>query len=122
MASAKLNCFLIIVILFVLSFNIYMKFCSNEKEEEIPNESTSTTSTTQTTTYYPTKIIATCIFNWDCEWKSTNCCTENAGAYWQCINKESYIDCLSKQILCPQVISPKPSASCVCENWSCIAK
>jgi len=71
--------------------------------------------------YRPTEIIENCTEDSDCEWLSTNCCPENAGAYWQCINRKSYIDCKSKLILCPQVISPKPSAACKCIGGICSA-
>ena len=57
----------------------------------------------------------------ECGWVSTNCCPENAGANWECVNeKETELDC-SDDVICPQVISPKPTSSCesvegVCEG------
>lgn len=55
----------------------------------------------------------------DCNWVSTNCCPENAGANWECTNKsQADLDCPDDPI-CPQVISPKPDASCSCTNGEC---
>ncbi len=55
----------------------------------------------------------------DCGWISTNCCPENAGANWECVNtEETVIECPENPI-CPQVISPKPGASCVSINGTC---
>jgi len=50
-----------------------------------------------------------------CEWTITNCCTENAGAYWECVNMRTYtpkINCSAVFTVCPQVISPKPNLQC----------
>ena len=71
--------------------------------------------------YKPTKIVVNCTTDADCVWMSTNCCPEKAGAYWQCLNKQSYIDCKSKLVLCPQVISPKPKQPCKCIGGRCSA-
>ncbi len=62
-----------------------------------------------------------CFTDLDCTWKITNCCTENAGGSWDCINKRTYtlIDCEKFLILCPQVISPKPGFDCFCNKGSC---
>jgi len=60
-----------------------------------------------------------------CEWKTINCCSENAGAQWKCVDKLTYkpkIDCSKIQVLCPQFYSPKPESLCVFENGSCVAK
>jgi hypothetical protein len=60
-----------------------------------------------------------------CEWIITNCCPENAGAKWECVNVKTYkpkIDCSKFQIICPQVLSPKPNLSCVLENNKCVIK
>jgi len=55
----------------------------------------------------------------DCGWMSTNCCPENAGAYWECVNtEETVIECPENPI-CPQVISPRPETSCVSINGTC---
>ncbi len=55
----------------------------------------------------------------ECGWVSTNCCPENAGANWECVNKEkTNIDC-DEDVMCPQVISPKPTSSCKCIDGGC---
>ena len=57
----------------------------------------------------------------ECGWVSTNSCPENAGANWECVNeKETELD-RPDDVVCPQVISPKPTSSCksvegVCEG------
>lgn len=56
------------------------------------------------------------------EWKITNCCPENAGAEWSCVNENLKIQPCTDLILCPQVVSPKPSMSCVNVNGTCVAK
>lgn len=55
-----------------------------------------------------------------CGWKITNCCPEDAGASWECVKIKDFKepDC-TDLILCPQVISPKPSAKCVNVNGVC---
>ena len=58
-----------------------------------------------------------------CEWKITNCCQENAGAEWSCVKLEDFREpSCTGLILCPQVISPKPSLNCVNVNGVCVAK
>ncbi|MBI4010273.1 MAG: hypothetical protein HY361_03740 [Candidatus Aenigmarchaeota archaeon] len=64
------------------------------------------------------KISTDCNTDIDCSWKITNCCTENAGGYWQCINKESQIEC-NELVLCPQVVSAKPERACSCVEGKC---
>ncbi len=63
-----------------------------------------------------------CVANKDCDWRSTNCCDENAGASWECVNLRNFsMDC-SSMILCPQFISPKPQINCSCEQGNCVKK
>jgi hypothetical protein len=83
--------------------------------------STETTTTTTTIQENVTIIISKkCNSDLDCSWQTTNCCPETAGAYWQCINaNESVIKCIGT-ILCPQFISPKPTASCRCQEGECV--
>jgi hypothetical protein len=58
-----------------------------------------------------------------CEWKITNCCPENAGAEWSCVKMKDFRQpSCTDLILCPQVVSPKPSMSCVNVNGTCVAK
>ena len=55
----------------------------------------------------------------ECGWVSTNCCPENAGANWECVNKEkTNINC-DEDVMCPQVISPKPTSGCDCLEGVC---
>ena len=57
----------------------------------------------------------------DCMWKITNCCPETSGAKWECVNLKTYKEpeCL-ETIICPQVLSPKPTAVCLCSDWECV--
>ncbi len=57
-----------------------------------------------------------------CEWKIINCCSENAGAEWSCVNENLKIQPCTDLILCPQVVSPRPSLNCMNVNGGCIAK
>lgn len=68
-------------------------------------------------------FIAKCYFDFDCDWRIINCCPETAGAYWKCVNLKTFKepDC-SNIVICPQVVSRKPSLNCVCENGSCVAQ
>ncbi len=69
-----------------------------------------------------TGIVRTCSSNADCDWVSTNCCPETAGAHWECINaKLSKLDCPANPV-CLQVISPKPEKECKCINGICTMK
>ena len=104
---------LIVILVAVLAFNIYMYSLKDSFVITYP------TATTTTTTYPPTKIIYDCTQDSDCVWGSINCCGENAGASWSCVNKQSYVDCQSRQVLCPQVISQKPTGACSCVSNRC---
>jgi len=68
-------------------------------------------------------FVTKCYLNSDCSWKIINCCPESAGAYWQCVNLKTFEEpsCPSV-VICPQVISIRPSTNCICENGSCVAK
>jgi len=93
---------------------------------EYRSEST-TTSTTSSTTVFVKKdfnltIITSCQEDADCKLVSVNCCPEEAGALWKCINvKESIIDC-PLYVVCPQILSEKPAGKCVCENGECVLR
>jgi len=74
---------------------------------------------------YKQKIIETDCQNIRCSWKITNCCPENAGANWKCVDLNAFETppCPNpKDIVCPQVISPKPTTNCMCEKGSCVVK
>ncbi|MEM5878972.1 MAG: hypothetical protein QXU74_00575 [Candidatus Aenigmatarchaeota archaeon] len=64
-----------------------------------------------------------CIFDSECEWKITNCCSENAGAKWECVNKKTFVEpeC-PKYVICPRILSPKPNLSCKCEEGKCVIR
>jgi hypothetical protein len=61
----------------------------------------------------------------ECEWIITNCCPENAGAYWECVNVKAYkpkLNCSEVQVICPKIQSPKPNLKCVWEKDKCVVK
>ncbi len=59
-----------------------------------------------------------------CKWVIVNCCPENAGAKWECVNIKEFVkpNCSEYYVLCPQIVSPKPSKECVFENGRCVVK
>jgi hypothetical protein len=60
--------------------------------------------------------------NSDCSWEITNCCPENAGAQWSCVNKRTFAQApCPSTVICPQVISPKPDRPCICIRGVCTA-
>ena len=63
-----------------------------------------------------------CVFDFECGWRPTNCCTENAGAEWGCENLKTYKANCPDIVICPQVLSPKPQSACVCVNGGCQKK
>jgi hypothetical protein len=65
------------------------------------------------------KVVEDCERDSECGWVSTNCCPENAGANWECVNKEETdLEC-DEDVVCPQVVSPKPTTSCQCDDGEC---
>ncbi len=70
----------------------------------------------------PTVIETKCSKSSDCDWKPTNCCDENAGAFWECVNVKTFSLQCPSLVLCPQIISPKPTIDCSCEEGSCVVK
>ncbi len=65
------------------------------------------------------EIYTSCESDLDCSWQITNCCTANSGADWQCISRESEIEC-NEFVLCPAVLSPKPEENCSCAKSECV--
>jgi hypothetical protein len=63
-----------------------------------------------------------CLSNFDCEWKITNCCTENEGAKWECVNVKSFNLSCPKFVICPKILSPKPNLFCGCEKGECVVR
>lgn len=75
--------------------------------------------------YFPSYPIDTsvCRTNNDCGWEITNCCPETAGGLWECVNlREFEKPKCPVNVLCPQVISPKPSFECACEAGKCTVR
>jgi len=108
---------LILVLLLLINFYLFKKSENNNtiyipsfgeisKVNESKNESI-------------IKIEYACENDEECILASTNCCPENAGAHWECINKNSTILCNPEGVLCPQVISPMPNIKCRCINNRC---
>jgi len=64
-------------------------------------------------------VVYSCEEDADCQWVSTNCCPETAGANWECVNEaETELDCPENPI-CLDVQSPKPTSSCECADGEC---
>lgn len=63
-----------------------------------------------------------CVFDFDCGWRATNCCKEEAGATWRCVNLKTFKTNCPDIVICPQVISPKPQTACVCISGECKTK
>jgi hypothetical protein len=93
--------------LFVIALNIFLYFRKSKIQNlgiiEIEGFGNISIQKEENVTFRPTEIIVNCSKDEDCDWIITNCCKEEAGAQWQCLNKNSYIDCQSKLVLCPNV-------------------
>lgn len=64
-----------------------------------------------------------CFFNSDCSWVITNCCTEEFGANWKCVNLKIYDSMVCPGgVLCQPIASPKPMLGCICQEGSCVVK
>lgn len=113
--------FLILIFVILLNIFLYIKVSKNQIIEivEVKGFGNINISKEENTTIRPTEILTNCIKDEDCDWIITNCCKEDAGAQWQCLNKNSYIDCQSKFVLCPNVSVPKPKEECKCINNTC---
>jgi len=113
--------FLILIFVILLNIFLYIKASKNQIIEivEVKGFGNINISKEENTTIRPTEILTNCTKDEDCDWIITNCCKEDAGALWECINKNSYIDCQSKLVLCPNVSVPKPKEECKCINNTC---
>lgn len=61
-----------------------------------------------------------CFFDFECNWRIINCCPEEAGALWECVNIKNFTEPKCPEtILCPQVYSPKPKVRCFCKDGVC---
>ena len=111
------------VLVFVIVLNILLYFRASKIKNiaviEIEGFGTINVSKEEKTNFRSTEIILNCSKDEDCDWIITNCCKEEMGAEWQCLNKNSYIDCQSKLVLCPNISKPKPSEECKCINNAC---
>jgi hypothetical protein len=114
---------LFLLLVFVIALNLYLYnraiTFQNLGVVEIKGFGTINISKEQNVTFTPTEILRNCTSDEDCAWMITNCCKEEMGAEWQCLNKNSYIDCKSKLVLCPNISVPKPKADCKCINNTC---
>jgi len=64
-----------------------------------------------------------CFTDYDCKWEIVNCCPETAGAQWKCVNLREFKEpSCPYTVLCPQIISPKPSFECACVQGKCAVK
>jgi len=115
----------IFLLLAIVAVNVYFYFNYRGGRIEVilgpgnimPSE------TTTTTEKVPARFIEKrCDASSDCSWQSTNCCSENAGAKWECINGKTFQPGCPKNILCPQYLSPKPTSLCACEQGTCVEK
>lgn len=80
-------------------------------DSNLPNVNGTSTHHSQTNKIY------SCSSDSDCSLVATNCYSSNAGSNWECLNKNSYVDCGGGQVL-----SPQTNANCVCQNSVCTAK
>ncbi len=112
------NLILFVIMIFVIFLNFYIYFSKKEALVFISNIG-SINITKESITFNQTIILRNCSKDEDCSWIITNCCPENFGAKWECINKESYIDCKSKMVLCANVSSPMPEGECKCIEGKC---
>jgi hypothetical protein len=114
---------LFLVLIFVIIINLFLYFklskVKNLEIVEIKGFGNINILKKENATFRQTEIILNCTKDEDCNWIITNCCNEESGAQWQCLNKNSYIDCQSKLVLCPNVSIPKPKEGCRCVNYTC---
>lgn len=109
---------LALVFLVISLVIVYRYYKEAIPEPVLQTTTTQTTIMTTTTTLYI--FTPKCNSNSDCEWQASNCCTENAGAKWECAKKGKFLEvCNNTYVLCPQVLSPKPTNPCICVNREC---
>lgn len=115
----------IFLVIAIIAANAYFYFNYGGESTEVilgPGNVLPTETTTTTEKVQPRFIEKRCDVSGDCSWQSMNCCPENAGAKWECINGKTFQPGCPKNILCPQVVVPKPTSACVCELGTCIGK
>ena len=116
---------LIISITLILGINIYFMAQNQKQTTYIPDKQTDIIKIGEPGNaeniegkLNRIEISTACQSNSDCSWQITNCCTVNSGAGWQCISRESKIEC-NEFVLCPSVSSPKPEGNCSCVKSEC---
>jgi len=114
---------LFLILISVITLNVFLYFKASKLQSigivEIKGFGRINISKEENITLRPTDILTNCTKDDDCDWIITNCCREDAGAQWQCLNKNSHIDCQNKLVLCPNVSVPKPKEECKCINNTC---
>lgn len=103
--------------------NFYFLNLSKKSVVVIDGDTMQTSTTTTTTKVVKPRFVSKdCSSSSDCSWQITNCCFENAGGYWECINYKTFEPGCPNNVLCPQVLSPKPTGDCTCEQGKCVSK
>jgi len=111
---------LAIIAIFIWSLNFYFLSLPKKSTIIIGENNTQTPTSTTTEAIKQRFISKECTSSSDCSWKITNCCTERTGGYWECINYKTFEPGCPDIVLCPQVLSPKPTTACVCEQGKCV--
>lgn len=110
---------LFVLMLLVIFLNIYLYSSSKKENFVYISNLGSINITRENSTFGESIILRNCSKDEDCSWMITNCCSENSGAKWECLNKNSHIDCQSKLVLCANFSSPMPKVDCKCINNFC---
>jgi len=121
----KFHYIAIVVIFMIIIANayLYLEYSSSNVDVIFDSGNKPPLETATTTENILPRFIETkCNATSDCSWQSTNCCGENAGAKWECINGKTFQPGCPRNILCPQVLSPKPNSTCICDQGGCVEK
>ena len=118
--NGKFHTILILAVIAIIGVNFYfMSIKTNEKKFYFPGIKNNFTKPSEPIEKENIiKVSTECKIDSDCSWQVTNCCSESAGGSWDCISKGSQIEC-NQLVLCPQVLSPKPTISCTCSEGRC---
>lgn len=118
----KLQRLLIFMMVLTVGFGVYLYMLSQENISVYNPDYGFLENKTRGEKQSIILILKKCSSDSDCSLEITNCCPETAGANWECINlKKSKIECES-DILCPQILSPKPNFVCTCKEGGCVAE
>ena len=66
-------------------------------------------------------VETSCKADSDCSWEITNCCAQEAGGKWDCINGKTFVPGCLDNILCPDIVSPEPTTKCGCVQGECVS-